>query len=467
MKALLAASEVAPIIKIGGLGDVIGSLPKALEKIGVNEDVIVPFYPSAKTEKLNIYKNFEMEVPFNGASHAVEVFSTKLPNSNVNVFLLKNAHYFATGGTNFFANNISETEMYSFFCRSVVEYIKARFNNYDIVHCNDWHTGLITHLLQDELGAERPATLFTIHNLMYQGIGDPAILKEIGIVPGAHPLIDWDISDGDINFMQQGITASDFINAVSPTYAQEILTPEFGGQFCEILEARKARLTGILNGIDYSQFPRDFDLSNCKNAKQQHKTELKKLLGLSEVSDKPIFSFVGRIDPNQKGMDIMYEAIPEIVKGGGQFVLLGKGLPEWEEKLNKLSEQKELSADVSINLKFDVDLANKLYAATDYLVVPSRYEPCGLIQMIGMWYGAVPVVHAVGGLKDTVKDGFNGYVFNEYTSQALNESITRALKAYKAKESDVFVENALKEDFSWDKSAVEYMELYEKVIKLG
>ena len=184
MKVLLAASEVAPIIKMGGLGDVIGALPKALEKISVNVDVIVPFFPSAKTEGLQLYKSFDLHVPFANKNNVVEVFKTKLPDSNVDLYLLKNEEYFVAGGSNFFANNMTETQMFAFFDKAVVEYVKSSLNTYDIIHCNDWHTGLVTTMLKDELGNERPRTLFTIHNLNYQGIGGPALLRDTGIVPG-------------------------------------------------------------------------------------------------------------------------------------------------------------------------------------------------------------------------------------------------------------------------------------------
>jgi starch synthase len=244
MKVLLAASEAAPIIKLGGLGDVIGSLPKALEKLGVDVDIIVPYYPAANPPA-STYKAFELSIPYGSDSHTVEVYKTRLPDSEVDVFLLKNARYFVYGGKEAFADNISETEMFVFFNRAVVEFIKAKFNTYDIVHCNDWHTGLITHLLVDELPDSRPRTLFTIHNLMYQGVGDPDLVKDVGITPGSHRLVDWDLEDGDVNMMLQGITSSDYVNAVSPTYAKEILTKKFGGGFAEILKAREGRLSGL------------------------------------------------------------------------------------------------------------------------------------------------------------------------------------------------------------------------------
>jgi starch synthase len=464
MKILLAASEVAPIIKIGGLGDVVGSLPKALEKLGVNVDVIVPFFPSAKTENLSLYKAMDLNVPFNDATVVVEVFKTKLPDSNVDVILLKNSQYFSGGGTNYFAQNPTETEMFAFFDRAVVEYIKSGFNMYDIVHCNDWHTGLITHILQEEIPDSRPATLFTVHNLMYQGVGGVDVVRETGLTPGVHPLLDWDTNDGDLNMMLQGVTSSDFINAVSPTYAKEILTEEVAGELADVLKAREGRLSGILNGLDYSAFPRDYSSSNWEVGKKKNKEKLIKQLELEGEIDQPIFTYIGRIDPNQKGIDLIAEVIPKIVERGGMFALLGIGVKEWEEKLKALAEDEKLAGKFACITKFDTNLADLLYSGSDFLVVPSKYEPCGLIQMIAVWYGTLPIVRGVGGLKDSIKDGVNGISFNNYTTEDFLQAVEKAFKFYKSKNKmDEMVVSAMNDDFSWDKSARKYLELYERV----
>jgi starch synthase len=466
MKVLFVVSEVAPIIKLGGLGDVAGSLPKALQKQGVDVDIIVPFFPIAKTEGLQMYKKFDLEVFFGNNTYTVEVHNTKLPGTNVDVMLLKNAEFFSQGGTDAFANNISETEMFLFFSRAVVELIKSRFNTYDLVHCNDWHTGLITHLLHDELSSSRPATLFTIHNFLYQGVGDTGLVNEVGIAPGRHPALDWDISDGDINLMQEAITSADYINTVSPTYAMEILTQEFGGELSEILGDRSSRLSGILNGVDYSQLPRDFDVTNFPKLKFKRKRLLQQKLGLAGA-DKPLFSFISRLDPGQKGLEILYEAAEKILDLGGQFVLLGTGDPLWEGKFESFGSKMAESKDVSINIKFDTSLAIDIYAGSDFFVMPSKYEPCGLTQMMAMWYGTLPIVHGVGGLKDSVDDGVNGFVFDSYDMSSFGRAIERAFDKYADPERlSQMVSNAMKKDFSWDKSALEYKELYGRVLNM-
>lgn len=456
MKVLLPASEVAPIIKFGGLGDVVGTLPKALEKMGVNVDVIVPFFPSAKTTDLKMYKSMDLEVGFNNESHLVSIFATKLPGSYVDVFLVQNHEYFDKAPS---LPHVPEVEMFMFFSRCVVDFIKSRFNTYDLIHCNDWHTGLITHLLEEELGEERPATLFTIHNLFYQGEGPADLVKKVGIAGGAHQLIDFDIEDGTLNLMFQGITSSDYVSTVSPQYAKEILTAEYGGNFAETLRAREARLVGILNGIDYTYLQRKFSHLNALKYKAHLKKDLKDGLGLKQ-GNQPLFSFISRLDPGQKGLDILFAAVSSIARAGAQFALMGTGDKEWEQKFKSL--EGKYPGLVSVNIVFDTILADKVYEASDFFIVPSRYEPCGLTQMIAMWYGTLPIVREVGGLKDTVKNGQTGFVFKDYSSASLAEAVGNALKVYNTPRRAEMVEKAMACDFSWDKSARMYKELYEK-----
>jgi starch synthase len=466
VKVLLPASEVAPIIKFGGLGDVIGSLPKALAPLGVDVDVAIPYYPTVSLSGAHVHTGIELNVPFGESNHVVRIFKTKLPDTLVDVLLFQNDEFFSKGGTSAFARTRSETEMFAFFDRCVVEFIKAKYNIYDLIHCNDWHTGLITHLLADELGEERPATLFTIHNLMYQGVGDLELVQDTGFVPGTHPLIDWDTADGDINMLQQGITSSDYVNTVSEKYAEEILTPEFGGEMYEILQARSGRLSGILNGINYDDFPRKVSPSSWQQEKLSAKESLRSELGLSSAPNAPLFASIGRLDAYQKGLEVLFEALPTLIEKGGQFVLLGTGDPVWETKLLDLQKDPHVKKALSVNIVFDVDLAAKIYEGADFLVVPSRYEPCGLIQMIAMHYGTVPVVHAVGGLDDTVEDGHNGIKYAEHSVTALANALDRASKLYSGQGFSKMVSAAFAADFSWDTSAKKYADLYQHVIEL-
>ncbi len=465
MKVLMVASEAAPVLKLGGLGDVVGSLPKELQKLGVDVDIIIPYFPNAKTTGLDIFKSMDIEIPFANKVELISIYKTKLPNSDVDVLLVKSPNYFDSYQQSAFANNISETEIFTFFSACVVEYIKTKYNTYDVVHCNDWHTGLITHLLEDALGVERPGTLFTIHNLMYQGEGDAKIIQEVGIVPGEHRQIDEDIKDGTLNLISQGIMSSDFVTTVSPTYAKEILTEEFGKNMTDVLRAREGRLSGILNGVDYSAFPRNYDITDYEESKHLKKIDLQNKLNLSR-SDTPIFSFVSRLDPYQKGLDILYEVVPDILEKGGQFILLGSGNEEWEKKFIDLMRKYESGRNISVNIKFNVDLANDIYMGSDFFLVPSRYEPCGLTQMISMWYGTLPIVHGVGGLKDSVEHAVNGFVFDGYVATNLLKAVNKGFDVYsKPTDKDLMIKHAMRSDFSWKGSAEKYLEIYKKIVK--
>ena len=469
LKILLCASEVAPVIKIGGLGDVVGSLPKALETVGVDADVVVPFFPTAKIESLHIYKSRTLLVMYDAMSHEVEVWTTKLPASNVDLYLLKNDLFFGTGGKEAFLNTPNETQIFAFFDKCVCELVKSMFNTYDVVHCNDWHTGLVPHLLSDELGASRPASIMTIHNISYQGTGAPSVITDVGLTAVAHKSLEWDVSDGDLNLLMQGIMSADFINTVSPSYADELIAQTDSSQIRQVLTARKDRFLGILNGLDYRAFPREFSVTDWQQKKQIIKTKLKDELGMFGDKDRPIFSMISRFDPNQKGLDILSEAVPDIVGLGGDFVLLGSGDKTWEAKFTQLADRlnKEHGRKaVSVSLLFDAGLANRIYQGSDFFLIPSKFEPCGLTQMIAMWYGAVPVAHAVGGLKDTIKHGRTGFLFEDYSGQALLASIQKCFNIYKSPAHSAIVEECLKQDFSFDKSAKLYKELYDKAVQI-
>lgn len=467
MKVLFVASEVAPFIKVGGLGDVAGSLPKALQNIDVDIDVVVPFFPSAKVDNVKIYKSVSLNVPFDSDTKTVDVYVTKLPGSDVDVFLLKNDSLFEPGGKSAFNNNQKETEMFMFFCKAVVELIKTKYNTYDLIHCNDWHSGLLTYLLEDEIGSDRPATIITIHNFMYQGEGSLELVKAVGLDATKHKSVAWDLSDGRINMLMQGIISADFVNTVSPTYAKEILTEEFGGSLGPLLKGKEGRLLGILNGIDYSSFPRQYGLADWHLGKSIAKDRISERLKL-ERGESPIFSFVSRLDAGQKGLDILFENIEYIAKNGSRFILLGSGDPDWQEKfLKQATDLNRTYGDrVSINIAFDASLAIEIYSASDFFFIPSRYEPCGLTQMISMWYGAIPIARSTGGLRDSIKEGKTGLLFTEYDADSLLKVIKKAFNIFDSPIYREMVENCLTSDFSFDKSALLYKELYEKAIQI-
>lgn len=473
MKVLFAVSEAAPIVKIGGLGDVAGSLPKALEKLGVDIDVAIPYYSIIDPAKYKIIKQFDMTIPFAGATHHVGVYKTKLPESSVDVLMFRNLKYLSGGGIKAFSSLKDEVERFAFFDRAIVEYIKLSFNTYDLVHCQDWHTGVITHILEEEVGEERPATLFTIHNVAYQGQAGLELVQELDLSIPAHQILQWDLEDGNINFMLEGAASSDALSTVSPTYAKELLFNDIGGQISEILAARKDRFFGILNGIDYDFFnPKKdkhlhtrYDHTSFKAGKQANKTALQKEIGLTQ-KQVPLIAMVTRLDVKQKGLDILAEALDAIFEQDVQFVLLGKGDPAFEKRLEKLAGLKKLHGKLAIKLGFDEGLARRIYASSDMFLMPSRTEPCGLGQMIAMRYGSLPIVHSTGGLRDTVADGVDGFCFNVFSGNALLRSVTKACKLWGSDKWQTMVKHAMQKDFSWDKSALDYLDLYKKVIAI-
>ncbi len=463
MKVLFAAAEVAPIVKMGGLGDVIGALPKALANVKIDCDVIAPFYTTVDAHKYPLYKHLDLPVAYGGRTYTAQVFRGKLPKSDVDIFLVKQDEFFDIKK----GYIVNEVVPYSFFCRAVASFIKEGFNTYDIIHAHDWHTGMLPHLLTDELGESKPPVVFTIHNISYQGNTEMTILKDMDVDPANHPTVLYDIQDGFLNFMQEALMNADYISTVSPSYASEILYNDISGDLSAILYDRRSRLTGILNGIDYDVMHRDFDVKNWQSVKQSHKSSLLAKLGLLDAN-RPLFSYISRLDPNQKGIDIMYDCIEPIVKDYGTFILLGTGDPVWEAKLRELAValNAKYGNHASINIQFDTKLADEIYMASDFFFVPSRFEPCGLTQMMAMFYGALPIVRDTGGLKDSVTDCVNGFKFKTYSSDELLSTIDKAMKFYSNKPVyEKMVHNALQADYSWGSSALEYKKLYQTILK--
>lgn len=450
MKILLCSSEVAPFAKTGGLADVAGSLPIYLKKLKTDVRVCMPKYSCVKATGLRV----------------------KLANT-IPVYFIKNDKYFARPslyGTEKgdFPDNL---ERFSFFCRSTLELLKKEDFKPDIIHCNDWQTALIPVYLKtiykDDPFYNNIKTIFTIHNMAYQGVFAKEEYPKLGI--------GWEYFHiealefyGMVNLMKGGLVFSDFITTVSPTYSKEIQSPEFGCRLEGVLSKRKDNLAGILNGIDYNEWnPRtDKELSRRYSAglsadKVYNKVALQKELGLPVKPDVPLIGVVGRL-AHQKGFDILAEKIDDICSMDLQFALLGTG----EEAYHKLMQEiaKKHPKKTSINIKFDNTLAKKIYASSDMFLMPSRYEPCGLGQLISLRYGTIPIVRKTGGLADTITED-NGFVFEQYTGDELLNTIRRALDAYKDRKAwQAKVRRAMEYDFSWGNSAKEYVKLYERLV---
>lgn len=477
MKVLYCASEVAPLIKVGGLGDVAGSLPKALAKLGVEIKIMVPRYEDVKTPGSQEIKVANFVVPFAGQAEQVFVWQINLPKTTIPVLLLENNQYLSKDGHQAFTGTVSEVTRFAFFSRAIAEYVKLQMgetnNRFNLLHLNDWHTSLVPLLLS---GSCPPLTdhlpsLLTIHNLSYQGIAPVDLLQKLDLQVDACEFLKWDAQNSDIDLLMEGINHADYVNTVSPTYAQEILTPEFGWGIEGVLQKKTSKLSGILNGIDTEVWDpsRDqlintqYDQSNYQMARIGNKKALQKELGLWVNERIPVLAFVGRLEPRQKGLDILYQALEKLLERENlHFILLGTGDQSWQKKFQALaanSGNKMVMVD-----RFDERLAHEIYAGTDLILVPSKFEPCGLPQMIAMRYGGLPIVRKTGGLTDSVLDKQTGFVFEEYSASALLATIRRALLTYfKPKEWAQMVTSAMNQDFSWDKSARSYLELYHKV----
>lgn len=476
----MAAAECAPFAKVGGLGDVVGSLPQALASLDVAVSVIIPKYGSIDEKKYRLQKrNGAVTFLYGKKNHRCSVYSARTPGSSVRYYFLDHPFFKSkaiyTDARSLRTKHNKDIERFTFFSHAVVEAIHQLRLPVDILHCHDWHTGLVPTFV-DELAVTKSypftPTIYTIHNLPNQGITPRSFLPTTGLKPSDTPsLLEdyYDLDDNHLNLMKLGILAADKVTTVSPTYAKEVLTTEYGSGLESFLARRKRDLTGIVNGIDTGFFdpakdtslPYRYARSSVRAGKQKNKTSLQKKLGLSK-SAEPLYGVVSRLVP-QKGFDLLLQAAPTLLAGGAQIAVLGTGNPFIESGFKKLARQ--FPRQCAARIEFDEQLAHQLYAGSDFFLMPSRYEPCGLGQMIAMRYGTVPVVRATGGLADTVANGKTGFVFKPYTVTALTATLTHSARLYRNKKAwYTMVARCMQQDFSWDASAKEYIELYKKLL---
>jgi len=368
-----------------------------------------------------------------------------------------------------------DVKRFSFFSQAVVEMIHQLPLPVDIIHCHDWHAALVPSYV-DELAVTKSyrytKTLLTIHNLANQGITPRTILKKLDLVSDITPYLmeDYYDHDGDVlNLMKLGILSADYINTVSPNYAKEILSKQYGANLEPFLKRRKKHLSGILNGIDLTFFDpakdkyiyKKYTKKNWQSGKAINKKKLQISLKLPK-STAPMYGLVSRL-VHQKGLDILVKSLQQFLKQDVQVVILGTGQPKIEQSFKNLA--KKYPKKISASIDFDIGLAQKIYASSDFFLMPSRFEPCGLGQMIAMRYGTVPIVRATGGLKDTVDPEKTGVVFRPYSTAALSQALAYSLKLYNnQKKWYNIVSHCLQQDFSWDRSAKEYKKLYQKLI---
>lgn len=475
MRVLLVGSEANPLIKTGGLGDVLGSLPKALVAKEVDARVVIPKYKNINESlknKLNFLKWFMVRVGWR--TEYCGIFEYK--ENGVTYYLLDNEKYFNRDGL---YGYFDDGERYAFFDRAVIEFLREINWRPDVIHCNDWQTGMIPALLKLEYLHQDfyrgIKSVFSIHNLLFQGVFDKNVLPELfgyNMEPFNNGSLEF---RGGISFMKGGIVYCDKISTVSYTYANEIRTPEYGEKLEGLLKDRGYAIRGILNGIDYDEFnPKNdkFIYNNFTNniikSKKENKIKLQRDLGLHVDEDIPMIGIVSRLT-NQKGLDLIVNMADRLLRENVQLVLLGTGDYYYEEHFKGLEYR--YKEKVSSNIKFDNGLAHKIYAACDMFLMPSLFEPCGLGQLIALRYGTIPIVRETGGLKDTIcpynqYNGVgNGFSFRNYNANELLHIVEYALGIYKDKEKwKSIVNQAINSNNSWDKSASEYKELYKELI---
>lgn len=475
MKVLFAAAECAPFFKTGGLGDVAGALPKELAQKGVETVVVLPFYtsmPASYQERLEDCFSFEVAVGWRKQYCGIK----KLQLDQVTYYFIDNLYYF--GRENIYGY-YDDGERFAFFQLAVIEMMERVDFIPDVLHVNDYHTAMIPFLLKEKYqwinAYQGIRTVLTIHNIGFQGWYSRDVLPDL-FGMGTERYDDGTVRLNDcLNFMKAGILYADRITTVSPSYSEEIKTEEFGCGLEMILRMETGKLSGILNGIDYQTndpendpyLPFAFSKTDL-SGKQKNKQALQKEFGLPERKDVPLISVVSRLT-TQKGFHLVLEEMENLLQFDVQFVLLGTGEPDFENGFRYFAERYPEKCAAAIT--FDVALAQKMYAAADIFLMPSAFEPCGLSQMMAMRYGTLPVVHEIGGLKDSVVP-FNpitsrgtGFGFQEFTAFNLMQSLKQAIELYQANQTvwHQLVDQAMETDFSWDQSSDTYIDLYNQL----
>jgi starch synthase len=466
-----------PYAKTGGLADVAGALPKALARLGHNVRVVMPRYKLDKIEAITERRPDELSVPFNLGERRVAVYVDR--TGEVPVYLIDAPEYFSR--TKLYGES-DDAERFAFFSRAVLELAKALGERFDIIHLNDWMTGFVAAYLKTVYGND-PAfdgtrTLFTIHNLAFPGLFGADQLQKFG-------LPDWIYrTEGGIEFynlassLKAGLVFSDAISTVSTRYAAEIQTPEFGEKFDGLLRARHDVLFGILNGVDYDEWNPETDKYLAANfsvsdlaGKKKCKRDLLNVFGLPDDLDRPLVGCISRLS-DQKGFDLILSVAGQMLDQGVAFVLLGSGEEVYERAFQALRDARR--SQVGVYLGFSNELAHKIEAGADMFLMPSRFEPCGLNQMYSLKYGTVPIVRAAGGLDDTIENfdsdavRGNGFKFREYNSDRLLETIHEALLVYSKRDLwRALMLEGMRADYSWTRSARQYVELYQRLVGVG
>ena len=472
MKVCFIAAEAAPFVKVGGLGDVIGSLPKALRELGIDARVVLPLYSSIDRERFGLKYSGYQFVDLGWRHLYCGIFETVV--DGVPFYFIDNEQYFKRESI---YGQADDGERFAFFSKAALEILPGVDFKPDIVNVNDWHTALSVIYLDVLKSREADfyknmKSVLSIHNIEFQGRFNP---YEMGNLFGLdNKYFDALIYNGDLNLLKGAIQLADRINTVSETYAREILDPYFSYGLDKILIVEQGKLKGILNGIDIEKFnpktdpiiPINYDIHTFED-KVKNKLELQKELGLEVSEDIPLVGMVTRLT-HQKGIDLLLQASEDILRTGAQLVVLGTGDAHYESALRSLENYRH--DRVRSILLFSNEMSAKIYASSDIFLMPSKTEPCGLSQLISMRYGTVPVVHRVGGLRDTVipftgVEG-NGFTFESFQSGDMMDAIYRAVTCFyqSPDEWNQIIKNNLNKDVSWEKSAKQYLSLYHEVL---
>ena len=473
MKVLFVASEGVPFAKTGGLADVIGSLPKALQQEGLEVGVIMPKYaqiPQFLLEELELVGEFRVWVGWRQQYCGLH----RLVYEGIPFYFIDNLYYFDRPGH---YGYYDDGERFAFFCRAVLEVIPYMDFQPDVLHTHDWHTAMIGPLLKEHYAHlphyQNIANVFTIHNLKYQGVFPQECLWELLGLGLELLTVDKLEFYGNVNFLKGGIVYSDMITTVSPTYAEEIQTIYFGEQLEGLLSSKSHSLVGILNGLDYVEYDPASDANLFKNYhrgaltdKRENKKKLQEKVGLEQDGKVPLVGMVTRL-VDQKGLDLIMHVLDEIMALDVQLVILGTGDYQYENFLRHAVEQYQ--GRMSVNIFYSEPLARQIYAGADLFLMPSRFEPCGLSQLISMRYGTLPIARETGGLKDTVlaynedTDEGWGFTFSNYNAHDMLYTIKRAVEIFQNKSVWTKLrKRAMSLDFSWEQSAKEYIKVYEQ-----
>lgn len=479
MKIVLVASEAVPYSKTGGLADVSGALPKALKRIGVDIRVILPRYTGLSfrsgdvVSQANGYPIFhDLAVPFAGGVKYATVYEDWLDDTPF--YFIDSPEYFARGYI--YGSGDFEAERFAFFSRAALELTKRLGDPPQVIHCNDWQTGLLPAYLNSVYRGDpyfaRTATFFSIHNLAYQGIFHAGLLPHVGL---GNDVFEHGLEfHGNANALKAGIYFSTALSTVSKKYAEEIQTAEYGNQLEGLLRWRKGDLLGILNGVDYDEWNPAHDphlVAHFSPAHMGGKRECKRALlqqyQLPEDLDRPLVAIVTRLT-TQKGIDLLANAIWRILDTGAMFVMLGSGAQSYEDYFQHVRDTRP--QQVGVYFGYNTALAHQIEAGADMYVMPSAYEPCGLNQMYSLKYGTVPIVRGVGGLEDTITNferttgTGNGFKFYDYSADRLVEKFYEAYLAYDDKELwGQLQRNCMLADHSWERAAREYLNAYQLV----